>query len=166
MAREIAEQGYLVVVVPMPLDLAVLGAGRASAVVDAFPEVERWAIGGHSLGGAMAANYAARNPDAIDGLALWAAYPASADDLSDRDLAVVSIYGTEDGLATPDKVNASRALLPADTQWVPIEGGNHAQFGSYGSQRGDNAATIDEQTQRDQVVAATVELLAALEGRD
>ena len=162
-AHAIAAQGYLVVVVPMPLHLAVFGAERASQVQAAFPEVQHWAIGGHSLGGAMAARFAYRHPGTVEGLVLWAAYPAASDDLSSQDLAVASIYGTQDGLATGDKIAASRPLLPADTRWVAIEGGNHAQFGWYGPQQGDNPATISREEQQRQVVAATLDLLVQLE---
>lgn len=73
-ARAIAAAGYPAIIVPMPLNLAVFGAGKADEVKQAFPEVTRWAIGGHSLGGAMAANYAGSNPDGVDGLVLWAAW--------------------------------------------------------------------------------------------
>jgi dienelactone hydrolase len=162
-ARAIAAEGYLVVIVPMPLNLAVLGANHAQAVIDAYPEVDRWVLGGHSLGGAMAARYAHRNPGAAHGLALWAAYPASSDDLSARSLSVASIYGTRDGLATPAKVGASRPLLPVDTQWMAIEGGNHAQFGWYGPQSGDGEAMISREEQQAQIVAATVDVLAQVE---
>lgn len=122
-------------------------------------------IGGHSLGGAMAARFALQHPDEVEGLALWAAYPASSDDLSGKNLAVVSISGTRDGLATPDKIAASRPLLPADTRWVPIEGGNHARFGWSGDQAGDNEATISRENQQQQIIAATADLLGSLEGR-
>ena len=164
-ARALAEAGYLVVVVPMPLTLAVFGAGRATEVMAAFPKVRHWAIGGHSLGGAMAARYAYQHPDTIQGLVLWASYPASSDDLSGRNLAVVSISGTRDGLSTPDKIAASRPLLPQDTRWVAIEGGNHAQFGWYGPQSGDNEAAISREEQQQQIVAATGELLSASRSR-
>ena len=136
-AHALAEEGYLVVIVRMPLHLAVVAPGRAAAVVAAFPEIGRWAVGGHSLGGAMAARFACRNPSVAQGLVLWAAYPASRDDLSARTMAVTSIYGSRDGLATGDKILAARALLPGKTQWVAIEGGNHAQLGWYGPQPGD-----------------------------
>ena len=162
-ARAIAAEGYLVVIVPMPLNLAVFGPDRAAGVLAAFPEVERWAIGGHSLGGAMAARFAHRQPSAVQGLVLWASYPAASDDLSARELAVVSIYGTRDGLATGEKIAASRPLLPAGTRWVAIEGGNHAQFGWYGPQSGDNPATISREVQQQEVIAATLALLADLE---
>ena len=162
LARAIADDGYLVAIVPMPFNLAVLGAGRAADVMAAFPDVERWAVGGHSLGGAMAANFAHQNPERVDGLVLWAAYPAGGDDLSGRELEVLSIYGTRDGVATPAEITASRPLLPADTRWVAIEGGNHAQFGWYGTQNGDNPAIISREDQQAAIVRATVQLLADL----
>ena len=162
-ARAVAAEGYLVAIVPMPLNLAVFGSGRAADVLRAFPEVRRWAVGGHSLGGAMAASFARRNPERVQGLVLWAAYPSGSDDLSRSALHVVSIYGTRDGLATPAKIAASRALLPPDTRWVAIEGGNHAQFGWYGPQPGDNAAAITRDEQQAQIVDATVALLRALD---
>jgi acetyl esterase/lipase len=161
-ARQIAAQGYLVVIVPMPLNLAVLDPGAAADVTTAYPEVQHWAVGGHSLGGAMAANFANRNPDKIQGLVLWAAYPASSDDLSASSLRVISIYATLDGLSTGEKITASRALLPQNTIWTPIEGGNHAQFGWYGEQSGDNAATITRQVQQAQVIQATTQFLSSL----
>ncbi len=161
-ARAIASQGYQVVIVPMPFNLAVFGAGRAADVIAAHPKIQNWAVGGHSLGGAMAASYLYGQPQAAKGLALWAAYPAGNNSLADRPLAVTSVSATEDGLATPDKIEASRPLLPSATRWVPIEGGNHAQFGYYGPQPGDGVATISREAQQQQVVAATLDLLASL----
>lgn len=162
-ARAIAEKGYLVTLVPMPLNLAVFAPDAAGEVIASFPEIGRWAIGGHSLGGAMAARYAYAYPSAVEGLVLWAAYPDTRNDLSDRPLSVTSIYATLDGLATVEKIEASRSLLPSGTQWVAIEGGNHAQFGWYGPQSGDNPATISREEQQRQVVAATAQLLEGLE---
>jgi hypothetical protein len=158
-ARALAEQGYLTVLVPMPLDLAFFAPDRAADVMAAFPEVENWAVGGHSLGGAMAASFVRQNPETVDGLALWAAYPAGGNDLSKSGQDVVSIYGTRDVVATEDDIAASRSLLPLDTGWVAIEGGNHAQFGWYGPQAGDNAATISRHEQQAQIVTVTLELL-------
>lgn len=162
-ARAIAEEGVLVVIVPMPLNLAVLAPNRAQAVIDVQPEIDTWAIGGHSLGGAMAARFADTHPDQVDGLVLWAAYPAENNSLADQDsLAVASIYATEDGLATPEKIEASRPLLPPQTEWVKIADGNHAQFGWYGPQGGDGSADISRETQQDLVIEATLELLRDL----
>jgi hypothetical protein len=162
-AHEIASKGYLVVIVPMPLNLAVFGSNKASKVIDEFPNIENWVIGGHSLGGSMAALYAYNHSDQIDGLVLWASYPASSNDLSNSNLKVVSISASLDGLATPDKIEASRQLLPAGTTWVNIIGGNHAQFGWYGSQAGDETATISRTDQQTQVVRATLELLNSID---
>lgn len=158
-AREIAAEGHLVIIVPMPLNLAFFGPQRAAAVIDAYPEIADWAVGGHSLGGAMAARFAHRNPSAVHGLVLWASYPADSDDLSEYDLAVSTIFGTLDGLATPDRIAASRPLLPLTTVWVPVEGGNRAQFGWYGAQRGDNSPAISRATQQRELTAATLALL-------
>jgi hypothetical protein len=161
-AHEIATEGYLVVVVPMPLNLAVFAPDAAADVIHAFPEISKWAIGGHSLGGAMAARYAYSHPVQVQGLVLWASYPDASNDLSERELAVTSVYGTLDGLATVDKINASRSLLPPTTDWIAVEGGNHAQFGWYGPQSGDNAATISRDSQQRQVIEATLRLLQSL----
>ena len=163
-ARALAEEGHLVAIVPMPLNLAFFASGRAADVMSTFPGVEAWAVGGHSLGGAMAASYAHSNPESVQGLVLWASYPAGGDDLSGNQLAVGSIYGTEDGLATAEEIAASRSLLPPDTQWTAIEGGNHAQFGWYGPQSGDNEATISREEQQAQIVEATRQLLQQLDG--
>ena len=162
-ARAIAAQGYLAVIVPMPFNLAVFNPDAAEAVIAAHPEVGLWTVGGHSLGGAMAANYVYTDPDAVQGLALWAAYPAGNNSLADRQPAVVSIYGTVDGLTTQADIDASRSLLPATARFVPIEGGNHAQMGWYGPQRGDGTASISREAQQAQLVDATVELLAGLD---
>jgi hypothetical protein len=161
-ARQIAAQGYLVVIVHMPLNLAVTDAGAAADVVATYPSIKHWAIGGHSLGGAMAANYVFTHPGVMDGLVLWAAYPASNNDISSSPVRAVSISGTLDGLSTPEKIAASVPLLPKDTIYVPIEGGDHAQFGWYGSQSGDNPATISREDQQTQIVQATEEFLATL----
>ena len=162
-ARQIAAAGYQVVIPSMPLNLAVLGANRASGIIAANPEIEHWAIGGHSLGGAMAAQHASRNADEIDALVLWAAYPPSSVDLSERDLKVASIYGTRDGLVSQADIDASRVQLPPTTHFASIEGGNHAQFGSYGAQKGDLSPEISVEEQQAQVAAATVAMLAELE---
>ncbi|MEI2827842.1 MAG: alpha/beta hydrolase [Dermatophilaceae bacterium] len=75
-AQAISAQGYLVVIAPMPLNLAIFGVDKAAQVQAAFPEIKRWAIGGHSLGGSMAATFAAQHPAQVQGLVFWASYPA------------------------------------------------------------------------------------------
>jgi len=156
-ARAIAEQGYLAVIVPVPLNLAFFGVGKAGDVISAHPGIDSWVVGGHSLGGVAAAMYAERDSVAVDGIAFWASYPS--DDISQLPLAVASISASNDGLSTPDMIDASRSDLPSDTLFVVIEGGNHAQFGWYGEQSGDNPATINRLEQQHQTVEATVQLL-------
>ncbi len=165
--RDLAAEGYLGVIVPMPLNLAVFAPTRAAEVITAFPEITHWVVGGHSLGGAMAAAFVYGNPGLVDGLALWAAYPAGSNDLSGREgLLVTSIYGARDGLADVAAIDSSRSLLPVTARFVEIAGGNHAQFGWYGSQAGDNEATISRERQQEMVVDAMVDLLALVSAAD
>jgi hypothetical protein len=162
LAKAAAAEGYLTVIVPMPLNLAVLSSEKALQVIDAYPEISTWVIAGHSLGGAMAANLVGRYPDLFDGLALWAAYPGQSDDLSNQDLLVTSIYGTSDGVASVEEIRGSSPLLPANTQWAAISGGNHSQFGWYGLQAGDNPPQISREDQQEQILKATLELMEAV----
>jgi hypothetical protein len=158
-AHDIAAQGYLVVIVPVRLNLALFDTQVARGVMDAYPQVTHWAVGGHSLGGVAATEFADDNID-IEGLVLWASYPQEDTDLSaDEGLVVASIYGTNDLLATVESVEASRLLLPESTIFVPIEGGNHQQFGWYGEQAGDGEPTISREEQQRQIVEATVAVL-------
>jgi pimeloyl-ACP methyl ester carboxylesterase len=161
--RQVAAAGYKVVLVRAPLNLAVFQPGAAAGAKEAHPQVQYWAVGGHSLGGSMAAWYAHNQPDQVEGLVLWASYPAGSNDFSEIDLPVISIYGTNDGVAEPDTVTGAASLLPADTRWVAIEGGNHARFGDYGEQSGDGAALIPAEEQWRQTAAATIAFLEGIE---
>lgn len=163
--RKIAAEGYTVALVRMPLSLAVLSANRAADVIAAHAEIDTWAIGGHSLGGSMAASYADNHPEQIDGLVLWASYPAGSNDLSGDGIPVISITASEDGVLDQENLDATRPLLPADTQWVVIEGGNHAGFGSYGDQPGDNPAAITADEQASQAAKLTADFLGGLNHR-
>ena len=162
LAHSIAAEGYLVVIPLMPLNLAVFGVGTANDVLKSYPNINSWAIGGHSLGGTMAAQFAYENPSKIKGLVLWAAYPASGTDLSKSNLLVTTIHGSNDGLVSTAQIDDSLKLLPPSTVRVEIAGGNHAQFGWYGDQGGDNTATITRETQQNLTVTPTVELLDKL----
>jgi len=161
-AHAIAAEGYLVVISLMPLNLAVFGVGTANDVIGHYPNISSWAVGGHSLGGTMAAQFAFENPSKIRGLVLWAAYPASGTDLSKSNLLVTTIHGSNDGLVSTAQIDDSLKLLPPSTVRVEMAGGNHAQFGWYGDQAGDNAATITREAQQNLTVTATVQLLEKL----
>jgi len=161
-AHALANDGAFVAIVPMPLSLAILGSNRADGVIEDHPEVTDWVIAGHSLGGVMAARYTSNHPESIDGLALWASYPEDGVDLSSWNGETTSIFGTLDGLTKVTDIEDSRARLPSSTEFVAIEGGNHAYFGWYGAQRGDNPATITREDQQRIIIDATAAAIGAL----
>jgi pimeloyl-ACP methyl ester carboxylesterase len=142
----VAASGVEVVIPRMPLNLAVFGRARAADVIDEAPGIERWFVGGHSLGGAMASSWlGGSRDDRLAGAILWASFPTGGAGLDQRpELAVLSVGGTRDGLSTPDDLRERRELLPPDAQLVFVEGMNHAQFGRYGDQAGDLDPTIDD----------------------
>jgi predicted alpha/beta-hydrolase family hydrolase len=158
-ARQIADEGFLVVIVRPPFNIAILNPGVVEPVLDTYSGVDNWAIGGHSLGGAVASQFAASHPQRIQGLVLLGSRPTG-DALSDRDdLEAVSIYGTRDAISTPDETLPTRDQMPPNTRFIPIEGGNHSQFGYYGRQPGDADATISREEQVRQSAEATLQLL-------
>ena len=151
-----AERGILCVLLRMPGNLAVLDRNAADGVAADYPEVTDWYIGGHSLGGAMAAGYAAKHTEALAGLVLLGAYSTA--DLTDSGLRVLSIYGSEDGVLNREKYDSNHANLPADAAELVIQGGCHAGFGSYGPQDGDGTPTISGEEQ----IARTADAIAAM----
>lgn len=154
-----AEQSILCVLLHMPFNLAVLDANAADAVIGDYPEITDWYIGGHSLGGTMAASYAAGHSDDLRGLILLAAYPTK--DLDNSGLKVLSVYGLEDGVLNMDSYTAAKDYFPDDTAEYLIEGGNHAYFGSYGDQKGDGTAGIGNAEQISQTAALVSEFMIA-----
>lgn len=138
--RALAEQGVQCVLVEMPLRLAVLDMDAAEGVREQFPEVERWYLGGHSLGGAMAASHAAEHADDYEGLVLLAAYSTA--DLTGSGLRVLSLTADQDQVLNWEKYEAGRAALPANAAEYTLEGGCHGGFGSYGPQEGDGVPTV------------------------
>jgi predicted esterase len=162
MMKAIAEEGYLVVVPEMPLNIAAFRPNVADKIVARYPDIRRWVIGGHSVGGAMAAQYTHTHSQNIDGLAIWASYPPDSADLSGLDIPVVSIYGSRETRVTDSSVAERQHLLPADTVYVRIEGGDHHQFGSYEIDPEDHRATINRSSQQDQIIEPTLNLLAAV----
>lgn len=150
--RACAEQGLLCALVRMPGNLAVLDANAADGLQEKYPEITTWYIAGHSLGGAMAANYAAAHSDEYSGLILLAAY--STKDLTQTPLRALSVYGSEDGVMNRESYKKNWANLPIDTSEIILDGGCHAQFGSYGPQGGDGTPTISGEEQIRQTVEA------------
>lgn len=152
-----AERGILCVLVKPPLNLSILAADAAYGVQAQFPEVSTWLIGGHSMGGVAAADYAASHEGDFAGIVFLAAYPSS--DLTGFDGVSLSIVGTDDKVLNRNAYSDAKAKLPADSSELPIEGGNHANFGNYGNQAGDGSAEIPREEQQE-ITADAIEQLA------
>ena len=151
-----AAHGILCVLVHMPGNLAVLHPNAADGICDLYPQVQHWFIGGHSLGGVMAASYAADHADAYEGLVLLASY--STENLSGSGLEVLSVFGTEDNVLNAQKYDEARSNLPEGYDELTIDGGCHAFFGTYGSQSGDGTPTISNEEQ----IGQTADAIAAM----
>ena len=167
--ERLGRAGILSVMVPMPFDLAVFGIDSALDVIKAYPQIHAWILGGHSLGGAMAAEFIKKHPGLVagtpdsakvdsagtqagsgkvKGIVFLASYPAKSTILSSLPLKALSIVGSKDGVMFSE-FESSMKRLPADARLIRIEGGNHAQFGDYGPQKGDGQALIDRMTQQE-----------------
>ncbi len=152
-AYKMAEELNIAVFIQkMPLNLAVLGYGRATKLIKEYDYMDKWYIGGHSLGGVMAASFVKKNPGIFDALLLLASYPMKNKSLRDIPIPVLSISGSEDGIIDEEKYRKSGELLPSDTIFFEIEGANHSQFGSYGRQKRDNSPLIREEEQQMQII--------------
>ena len=160
-AQGIADAGYLVVIPKMPLNLAFTGINRADGIQANFPEIESWVIGGHSLGGAMAAEYAKNNADSLDGLIMYASYPANNEQFVDFPIPILSISGSKDPGASQQEA-FYEAIADSASRFI-IEGGNRRQYADYSFQKDDGIATISAAEQQDQIIAATAQFLDTLE---
>ena len=158
--EQVSRSGVLVVIVKQPFDIGFTAIGAPGPIIAAHPEVRSWAVAGHSLGGVAASSFAGDHLDTVKGLVLWASYPLGS--LADTSLTVASISGTNDGLATPADIEASKPDLPPATVYTPIEGSVHAFFGDYGPQPGDGTPTVSREEAQQQIVAATITLLQFL----
>lgn len=147
LCRKIAEQGYEVVIVNMPMNLAILSYNRGEKVINEYSNIKKWVVGGHSLGGTMAAKFASENT-AVDGVVLLSSYPIG-DELKNMGKDVLSIWGSKDGIVNFENLIKSKEKLPEDTTYVEIEGANHSQFGDYGEQKGDDSPIINREEQID-----------------
>ena len=164
-AHAIAAAGYLVVIVSMPFDLAPFGGWRGCHILREFASIKTWAIGGHSVGGAYACDFARWNASKVSGVVIWASTPSAAFRLDTTDIKAISMYGSNDGQA--EELAQSAEFLPAGTPFVVIQGGNHTQCGYYDTapdpvQPGDNPADISREEQQRQMIEATVGFLDKL----
>lgn len=159
---EIAASGIDVFLINMPFNLAFFGINRADDIIEGY-DYEDWYIGGHSLGGAMAAYYASREYEKLDGVIFLASYTTK--DLRERGLRILSIYGTEDTVLNKEKIEEEKALIPDDAVFYVIDGGNHAYFGLYGEQKGDGKALITPSAQRRETRDEIVSFITANDDR-
>jgi hypothetical protein len=146
--HRLAADGMDAMLVEMPFRLAVFGTGKAENVIEAH-DYRHWYIGGHSLGGVIAADYAADHEDAVEGVVLLAAYPSKklADSLTE-----ISIYGSHDRVLNMTSMEKAKVFASFNFREHVIRGGNHAQFGNYGPQRGDGTAKISADAQQQETV--------------
>lgn len=156
-ANELSKNGYLVAIPEVNLNLSITENNKASEFIVNNKDIKEWYVAGHSMGGVSATYYAEDNQDVIDGVILLGSYPASSTDLSDNSQKVISIYAENDGLTTLDNVENSKKNLPQDTIFIEIKGGNHAQFGMYGKQKGDKNAEISSKEQQDEIINIILE---------
>lgn len=167
--QDLVLDGYPIIIVKTSANLAILNGNKAAACKNVFPSVEQWILSGHSLGGAVACIDINNNPSEYVGLVLMASYPSKSASLSDWNGAVLSLFGEHDGLATPKTIQENEYLLPSgniierlvdmplnstrgQTIYHQIDGGNHAQFGSYGKQDKDGIARISSKEQQEEVL--------------
>lgn len=160
--RPLVDAGYTVIIPKQPLGIAFLAQGAFDGARDGHAEIDRWVVGGHSLGGtvaAMTADAHDEDPTApVAGLLLYASYPAA--DVSTTLVAdVLSVSASNDGLATPADIAASRELLPPEAWFEEVEGAVHASFGDYGAQPGDGTATIPPDEARSRIGQLSLDFL-------
>lgn len=159
LGRALAGRGVHTVIPEFPVDLAVLDAGRAQRLVDHYAAGRPVVVGGHSLGGAMAAAWASDHPDAVAGLVLLAAYPPDGDDLTAAGFPALVLQAEHDLVADADAVRGGLDRLPAGTDLVVVEGAVHSFFGRYGPQAGDGIPTVSRAEAEASIVAALTNFL-------
>lgn len=156
---QIADQGYLVVIIKQPLGLAPLASRAPASVMAEHPQITHWVVGGHSLGGVVAAGFAREVP--VAGLLLWAAYPA--DSMAHLAVPTVSLAGQNDLIALPADLRATEDRLPEGARVSFVPGAVHASFGDYGPQPGDGQVGADPAVIAAEIVAASVGLMRLAE---
>jgi pimeloyl-ACP methyl ester carboxylesterase len=165
LVHPIAGAGFPVFVIKLPYRFAPFESHRLSAlarvreVIAAHPAMAHWVASGHSLGGALAARLARTDAGRFSALVLIGTTHPKEEDLSSLQVPVTKVYGSNDGVAPPDRVRANQRLLPPGTKWIEITGGNHSQFGRYGHQLFDGTATISREQQESITRSAILEAL-------
>lgn len=146
----LAEEGVFVAIPSLRLNLGIADIDAAETIIAAHPGIERWIVGGHSLGGSAASGFALENESRVEGVIFLASYPISS--MVESELRVLSISGEVDGLATQTDIEASRENVPDDAVFYEIVDGNHANFGMYGPQDGDNDSPLSAKEQLNETI--------------
>ncbi|CAH0260976.1 hypothetical protein SRABI96_03424 [Peribacillus sp. Bi96] len=154
-AKELAKDGYTVVIPDVRFNFALFDKNKAAKAKNEYPSVEKWYVGGHSLGGVAAAAYAYENPREVEGIIFLGSYPSDSNDFSKTKVPMLSLYAEYDGLSKVEKIEETKHLLSKEANMHKIAGGNHAQFGLYGKQKGDNEATISAKEQQEEMIVVT-----------
>ena len=164
--RPLVESGHLVIIAKQPLGIAFLSTGAFATTRAAHHSVTRWVVGGHSLGGLVAAidaeTFAEAARDPVVGLLFFASYPAK--NIAQVNVAVLSISGSNDGLSTPGKIAAAKPTLPAAARYLVVKGAVHAHFGDYGPQQGDGNPAVSHDQARAEIAAGSVAFVNGLGG--
>ncbi|WP_214828559.1 alpha/beta hydrolase [Exiguobacterium algae] len=153
----LSEEGVFVVIPSLRLNLGILDIDAAEPIIEKYSDVKAWYVAGHSLGGSAASGFALEHVSQVEGVIFLASYPIRS--MKDRDLKVLSISGEQDGLAVPEDIEASRDDAPADSEFYQIKGGNHANFGMYGPQKGDQDSPLTSKQQMDEAIGKILEWL-------
>lgn len=164
-ARHAADAGFESHIIKMPWRMATRGYQQIKTLFSLTDTTKRYVLAGHSQGGKMAAQFAYENKNVLAGLILMGTSHPRDIDLSSFILPVVKLYATNDGLASLPEVFENKGKLPSNTQWVGIKGGNHAQFGYYGSQLGDDNATITREVQQSIINQTVIGFLKIIENK-
>ncbi|MGL6297740.1 MAG: alpha/beta hydrolase [Methanobacteriaceae archaeon] len=159
LAKKISESGYDVAIAKMPFNLAILDTNKANMILNEHSDVN-WIIGGHSLGGSAASSFASSNSNSVNGIVFLASYPI--DNMSDTGIKGLSIVGSNDGVLNKEEFNKAKTKFPINTDFQVINGGNHAYFGDYGFQSGDNNASISQATQENETVNLILKFFESL----
>lgn len=145
--EKLRQNGIASVLMKMPFNMAIFSVNAADKAFDELSGIDHWFIGGHSMGGAMASSYAAGHQEKVKGLVLLGAYIYG--DVPPKD--ALTVYGT---------LNADlEKHIDYTDNLVIIQGGNHAQFGNYGVQKGDPTALISREEQQDIAVQAILSFI-------
>lgn len=164
LARRLAALGHLVVIPEMPFDLAVTASDRAAALIAQYGPTRRVVLIGHSLGGAMAAQWAGGHPRALAGLVLLGAYPPAGTNLTSAAWPSLALAAEHDALATPEEIRSGMTLLAPTSRLVVIEGAVHSYFGRYGPQAGDGVPTVSRSVAEEQIIGAIQDYLGQVLG--